>query len=67
MPLSECIVVDAEVLAGKPVIRRTRLAIEFILELLASGHSERDLLSNYPGSSHASYLPHALKAYPIPA
>lgn len=29
------IVVDSEVPAGKPVIRGTRLAVEFILELLA--------------------------------
>jgi uncharacterized protein (DUF433 family) len=76
MPLSERIVVDPEVLAGKPVIRGTRLAIEFILELLADGQSENDLLSNYPGLkledilaclSHASYLAHEYKAYPIPA
>ena len=39
MPLSERIVVDPEVLAGKPVIRGTRLAVEFILEVLAAGQS----------------------------
>jgi uncharacterized protein (DUF433 family) len=47
MPLSEHIVVDPEILAGKPVIRGTRLAVEFILELLASGQSENDILANY--------------------
>jgi uncharacterized protein (DUF433 family) len=76
MPLSERIVVDPEVLAGKPVIRGTRLAVEFILELLAAGQSENDLLSNYPGLAredilaclaYASYLAHEYKAYPIPA
>ena len=76
MPLSERIVVDPEVLAGKPVIRGTRLAVEFILELLAAGQSENDLLSSYPGLaredilaclSYASYLAHEYKAYPIPA
>ncbi|HEV2689185.1 MAG TPA: DUF433 domain-containing protein [Bryobacteraceae bacterium] len=76
MPLSERIVVDSEVLAGKPVIRGTRLAVEFILELLAAGHTEQDLLINYPGLtredilaclSYASYLAHEYKAYPIPA
>ncbi len=76
MPWSERIVVDAEVLAGKPVIRGTRLAVEFILELLAAGQSERDLLDNYPGLTrqdilaclaYASYLAHEYKAYPIPA
>lgn len=76
MPLSEHIVVNPEILAGKPVIRGTRLAVEFILELLASGQSENDILSNYPGLtradilaclSYASYLSHEYKAFPIPA
>jgi uncharacterized protein (DUF433 family) len=76
MPLSERIMVDPEVLAGKPVIRETRLAVEFILELLAAGQSRDDLLANYPGLaredilaclSYASYLAHEYKAYPIPA
>ena len=47
MPLSERIVVDPKILAGKPVIRGTRLAVEFILELLAAGESESDVLTNY--------------------
>jgi uncharacterized protein (DUF433 family) len=76
MPLSERIAVDPEVLAGKPVIRGTRLAVEFILELLAAGQSENDLLTSYPGLtrddilaclSYASYLAHEYKVYPIPA
>jgi uncharacterized protein (DUF433 family) len=46
--LWERIVVDPQVLAGKPVIRGTRLAVEFILGLLAAGQSEQDLLTNYP-------------------
>jgi uncharacterized protein (DUF433 family) len=76
MPLSERIVVDPKILAGKPVIRGTRLAVEFILELLAAGQSENDILSNYPGLTredilaclaYASYLAHEYKAFPIPA
>ena len=76
MPLSERIVVDAKILAGKPVIRGTRLAVEFILELLAAGQSENDVLTNYPGLtredilaclSYASYLAHEYRAFPIPA
>ena len=76
MPLSERIVVDPGVLAGKPVIRGTRLAVEFILELLAAGQSENELLANYPGLTrddilaclwYASYLAHEYKAYPVPA
>jgi uncharacterized protein (DUF433 family) len=43
------IVVDPNVLAGKPVVRGTRLAVEFILDLLAAGQSEADIVANYPG------------------
>lgn len=76
MPLSERIVVDPQILAGKPVVRGTRLAVEFILELLAAGQSESDILASYPGLSredilaclsYASYLAHEYKAFPIPA
>jgi Uncharacterized conserved protein len=56
MHLSERIVVDPEVLAGKPVIRGTRLAVEFILELLAAGQSEENLLTNYPGLTREDIL-----------
>ena len=49
MPWPERIVVDPEILAGKPAIRGTRLAVEFVLELLAAGQSESKILTNYPG------------------
>ena len=74
MPLSERIVVDPGILAGKPVIRGTRLAVEFILELLAADQSENDILTNYPGLtrgdilaclSYASYLARESRVYPI--
>ena len=42
------IVADADVLAGKPVVRGTRQAVEFIIDLLAQGWSESDILANYP-------------------
>jgi uncharacterized protein (DUF433 family) len=76
MPWPERIVVDPQLQAGKPVIRGTRLAVGFILELLAAGQSENEILENYPGLvredilaclSYASYLAHEYKAYPIPA
>jgi len=43
------IVLDPEVLAGKPVVRGTRLSVEFIVGLMADGWSEQDILENYPG------------------
>lgn len=49
MPPSDRIVVDLEILVGKPVIRGTRIAVELILELLPAGESESDILASYPG------------------
>ena len=40
--------VDANVMTGKPVVRGTRMTVEFIVELLAQGWSEADILTNYP-------------------
>ena len=74
MLLPERICVDPEILGGKPVIRGTRLAVEFVLEILAAGETEQYLLSNYPGLtredilaclSYASRLVHEYKAFPI--
>jgi uncharacterized protein (DUF433 family) len=45
----EHITVDPAVLVGKPVIRGTRLAVEFVVGLLADGWSEQEVLRNYPG------------------
>jgi uncharacterized protein (DUF433 family) len=38
-----------EVLVGKPVIKGTRLAVELMLDLLAAGCTEAQILDNYPG------------------
>ena len=47
-----CIVLDTAVLAGKPVIRGTRLSVDFVIGLMADGWTEADILRNYPGISH---------------
>ena len=44
MNWQERIVADGAVLTGKPVVRGTRLAVEFIIDLLAQGWSEADIL-----------------------
>lgn len=36
------------VLNGKPIIRGTRISVEFILELVASGGSLVEIVGNYP-------------------
>jgi uncharacterized protein (DUF433 family) len=76
MPWPERIAVDPEILAGKPLIRGTRIAVELVVELPASGQSEGEILASYPGLtrddilaclSYASYLAHEYNAYQIPA
>ena len=46
------VTLDPDVLAGKPVIEGTRLAVDFIIGLLADGWSEADIPQNYPGVTH---------------
>jgi len=46
------ICVDPKVLGGKPVIKGTRLAVEKIVELMAVGWSEQQIIENHPGVSH---------------
>ncbi len=43
------IVADAGVQTGKPVIKGTRLTAQFVLDLLANGWTEAQILDNYPG------------------
>ena len=57
MDWREHIVSDPEILAGKPVLRGTRLAVDFLLGLLAAGWTEIQIRENYPQVS-----PEALRA-----
>jgi len=45
---------DPDVLVGKPVVKGTRLSVEFLLNLLAKGWSEKQILKNYPKLTHNS-------------
>lgn len=47
------IALDPAVLAGKPVVRRTHLSVEFIIGLLAERWTEADILAAYPGPESA--------------
>lgn len=73
MDWKEHITLDPEVLLGKPVLKGTRLAVEFIISLLAQGWSEAEILKNYPGLtredilaclSYASTILHEERVYP---
>jgi uncharacterized protein (DUF433 family) len=50
------IILDPSVLAGKPVIRGTRISVDLVLELLASGWQEAAILKEYPGLEHEDIL-----------
>ena len=45
---SDMIVCDPQVMMGKPVVRGTRITVELILEKLAAGQSEDQLLRAHP-------------------
>jgi uncharacterized protein (DUF433 family) len=48
---------DPEILLGKPVVKGTRLTVDFILDLFAAGWKEEEVLENYP-----TLTPEALQA-----
>ena len=75
MDLKERIITDQNILAGKPIIKGTRLAVEFIIDLLAQDWTEQEILRNYPGLTHediqaclsyTSEILHAEKVYALP-
>ena len=48
MTSQDRIIVDPDILVGKPVVKGTRLSVDFLLGLLAQGWSEAEILRNYP-------------------
>lgn len=68
------IVLDEEILVGKPTVKGTRLSVEFIIDVLAQGWTEADILDNYPGLTpediraclvYASRILKAERVYPF--
>jgi uncharacterized protein (DUF433 family) len=71
----ERIVVDPKVLVGKPLIRGTRLSVEFILDLLANDWTIEQILDEYPQLvredvmavlKYAAEMAKEEKVYPLP-
>jgi uncharacterized protein (DUF433 family) len=71
----ERIVVDSKVLVGKPVIKGTRLSVEFILDLLANDWTIKQILDEYPQLEredvmavlkYAAEMVKEEKVYPLP-
>lgn len=42
---------DRRILSGKPVVKGTRLSVQFLLSLLDAGWSEDQILESYPALS----------------
>jgi uncharacterized protein (DUF433 family) len=49
--LMDRIVLNPDIMAGKPVIRGTRLTVDFILNLLAHGATQEEIINEYQGLS----------------
>ena len=47
MSWQERIVIDPAILTGKPTVKGTRIAVEFVIDLLARGWSTEDILREY--------------------
>ncbi len=54
--MQSCITSDPAILGGKPVVRGTRISVEFILELIASGATTDDIVKAYPSLTTESIL-----------
>jgi len=52
-PLLDRIVINPRVMVGKPIIRGTRLTVEYILNQLAHGATEAEILAEYDGLTRA--------------
>ena len=48
MEWKDHITADPAILVGKPIIKGTRISVEWIVELYSKGWSEETILENYP-------------------
>jgi uncharacterized protein (DUF433 family) len=74
MAWQDRIVLDPQVLVGKPTVRGTRIAVELIIDLLAQGWTQEQLLDSYPSLTpddiraclaYASEVLHSERVYPL--
>lgn len=72
----ERITVDPKVLVGKPVIKGTRISVEFVIDLLAGGWTIEQILTEYDHLTrediqaclaYASEVLKSERVYPLPA
>lgn len=55
-PLLQRISIDPKICGGKPCVKGTRIWVSLILDLLADGMTEAQLLSEYPQLAHEDVL-----------
>jgi uncharacterized protein (DUF433 family) len=46
--IADRIVIDPDILVGKPVIKGTRIPVYIIVEFLANGMTQKEILKEYP-------------------
>jgi uncharacterized protein (DUF433 family) len=68
------ITVDPQILVGKPVVKGTRISVELVIDLLAAGWTEQQVLGSYPTLkaddvraclAYASEILHSEKVFPL--
>jgi uncharacterized protein (DUF433 family) len=76
MSWQERIVLDPAILTGKPTIKGTRIAVEFVVDLLARGWTQEEILREYdhltPNDiqaclAYASDMLQSERVYPTPS
>lgn len=70
MTWQDSIVVDPAILTGKPIIKGTRITVEFLLHLLAEGWTAGEITRNYPSltsttSTQPSITPPSIGSQPV--
>ena len=56
LELLDRITINSDIRSGKPVILGTRITVSDILEYLASGMTEHEILADFPDLSHEDIL-----------
>jgi len=66
--------IDPKILVGKPVVKGTRMAVELVVDLLAKGWTQEQILDSYPNLTaediraclaYASDVLHSERVYPL--
>ncbi len=74
MNWQERISVDSKILVGKPVVKGTRIAVELVVDLMAQGWTQEQILDSYPNLTaediraclaYASEVLHSERVYPL--